>query len=67
MPEVEGEEGAAAVVTDRVADCFWTGLPLSETVTVKVEVPDAEGAPEITPVVAARVRPAGNAPEMDHV
>ena len=41
---------------------------MSVTVVVKVEVPVAEGVPEMVPVVAARVRPAGRLPELiDHV
>jgi hypothetical protein len=43
-------------------------LLLSVTVVVKVEVPVAVGVPEMVPVVAARVRPAGRLPELiDHV
>jgi len=41
---------------------------LSVTVVVKLEVPVAVGVPEMVPVVAARVRPAGRLPELiDHV
>jgi hypothetical protein len=50
------------------ADFVWTGLPLSLTVAVKFDVAAADGTPEITPVVAARVNPAGRLPEViDHV
>jgi hypothetical protein len=41
---------------------------LSFTVAVKLEVPLALGVPEMVPVVAARVSPAGRLPELiDHV
>jgi hypothetical protein len=41
---------------------------LSLTVAVNCDVPLADGVPEITPVVAASVRPAGKLPdEIDHV
>jgi hypothetical protein len=51
-----------------LAALVWSGLLLSLTVAVKVVVPAAEGVPEIIPVVAARVRPAGSLPEViDHV
>jgi hypothetical protein len=41
---------------------------LSVTVAVKFEVPVAVGVPEMVPLVAARVSPAGRLPEvMDHV
>jgi hypothetical protein len=40
------------------------GLLLSATVAVKAAVPLAEGTPEMTPVDAARVRPAGSLPEV---
>jgi hypothetical protein len=36
----------------------------SSTWPVKVEVPAAVGVPEITPVTAASVSPAGNEPEV---
>jgi len=36
----------------------------SSTCIVKVLVPDAVGVPEMTPVEAARVSPAGSVPEM---
>lgn len=56
-----------ATVIDAVADLAWEGLLLSVTVVVKVEVPVAVGVPEMVPVVAARVKPAGRLPELiDH-
>jgi hypothetical protein len=55
---------SAATAIEVAADLVWSGLPLSLTVAVKLEVPVAEGVPEITPVVAARVSPAGSLPEV---
>ena len=56
-----------AMVIDRGADLVCTGLPLSLTLTVKVEVPLAVGVPEITPELAS-VSPAGKLPELiDHL
>ena len=49
---------------DRTADCAWTGLLLSVTVSVKLDVPLLVGIPEITPVPGANVRPAGKLPEV---
>ena len=46
------------------ADAVWVGLLLSATAAVKAAVPLAEGTPEMTPVDAARVRPAGSLPEV---
>ena len=45
------------------ADWVWAGLLLSVTVTVKLELPVEFGVPEITPVVAASVNPAGRPPD----
>jgi hypothetical protein len=42
-------------------------VPLSVTVAVKLNVPLAEGVPEMIPVVAARVSPAGRLPAIDQV
>jgi hypothetical protein len=56
--------GAAAATTmDVAADFVWAGLLLSVTVTVKLDVPLADGVPEITPVVADMVNPAGRLPD----
>jgi hypothetical protein len=58
----------ATTLIEVVADCVWIGLPLSLTVAVKLDAPFAVGVPEITPVVAARVKPAGKLPDViDHV
>ena len=55
--------GAAAATTIEVAtDFVWTGVPLSLTVAVKLDVPLMVGVPEMMPVVAARVSPAGRLP-----
>ena len=56
--------GALAVIAiDIEADCVWTGLLLSFTVTVKFAVPLAVGLPEIAPLLA-RLSPAGRLPEL---
>ncbi len=49
-------------VIDIARDCVCAGLPLSLTVTVKVNVPLAVGVPEITPLPAARLTPVGRVP-----
>jgi hypothetical protein len=57
-----------AMVMDSAADFVWTGLLLSLTVTVKLDVPLVVGVPEITPLLAESVNPAGRLPLlMDHV
>jgi hypothetical protein len=48
----------------KLADAVVAGEPESVTLTVKLEVPAVVGIPEIVPVDAVRVRPAGNAPEV---
>jgi hypothetical protein len=56
--------GATAIESDAVAD--WLGLPLSTTLTEKLDVPLALGVPEITPA-DERLRPAGREPDaIDH-
>ena len=59
--------GVAERLIVSLADCVWTGLPLSCTLTVNVAaVPDV-GVPEISPL-GARVKPAGRLPAVtDHV
>lgn len=45
--------------------CFVAALLLaSTTLTVKDEVPDAVGVPEIAPLLAVSVKPVGNEPEL---
>lgn len=46
----------------RVAVALAAGVPLSDACTVKLDVPAAVGAPEITPLVAFKVRPLGKPP-----
>jgi hypothetical protein len=59
---------AATTVIEVVADWVCTGFPLSVTVAVKLDTPVTDAVPEIVPVVAARVNPAGRLPEViDHV
>lgn len=54
-------------MSDSCADAVPAGDALSVTATVKVEVPDAVGVPEIVPELE-RVNPAGRLPETrDHV
>jgi hypothetical protein len=50
------------IVIDRVAVAASLGLPESCTCTVKVEVPEAEGVPEIMPVLLLNESPAGRVP-----
>ena len=61
---VTGETAAATVmVSDSVAVCA-VGVVESVTFTVNVNEPDAVGVPESVPVDAARLMPAGKAPEL---
>ena len=48
----------------RFAEAEVAGEPESVTLTVKLEVPAAVGVPEIAPVAAVSIRPAGNEPEV---
>jgi hypothetical protein len=63
--------GREFVVTDRAGlttmlkfavAVLAVGVSESVTVTVKFAVPEAVGVPEIAPVAALRVRPAGKLP-----
>jgi hypothetical protein len=56
--------GLSPITIDVAADLVWTGLPLSLTVTVKLNVPLAVGVPEIAPVAAASVTPPGRLPDV---
>jgi hypothetical protein len=53
-----------ATNNDRLTDLDWIGEPLSLTDAVKLNVPLAVGVPEIKPVDAVRLRPAGREPEV---
>ena len=56
------------MVIENVADSLWVLRLLSARVTVKVDVPEDVGVPEIRPEVAAKVSPDGRLPElMDQV
>jgi hypothetical protein len=56
-----------AIVIDSIADFVWTGLLLSVAVAVNENDPLAVGVPEIIPLPAANVSPAGRLPEViDH-
>jgi hypothetical protein len=55
-----GPDDAVAVTV--ILSPFWCDDALFVAVTVNVAVPAAVGVPEISPVVAFRLRPAGNEP-----
>ena len=57
--------GDPAATTDkaRMPAAVWTGEPASLTVTPMEKLPLTVGVPEINPVVADRLSPAGRAPE----
>jgi len=56
------------IASDRVTDFVCMGLEESATLKVRLAVPTAVGVPEIVPVAAARLRPAGSVPlVMDQV
>jgi hypothetical protein len=58
----------ALTTIDNCSVAVIAGADESATEIVKVDVPVAVGVPEITPVAAFRVRPAGRVPaEIDHV
>jgi hypothetical protein len=59
-------EIAKVLATCSVRDfvSVWNGEDRSFTFTVNVLLPGAVGVPEITPVLASSVSPAGNAPEV---
>ena len=53
-------ESAALIVSERVLlAVLCVGLALSVTVTLRVDVPAVVGVPEMTPVAALRLNPAG--------
>ena len=58
------ESGGAAMTREIVADVVWAGLDASLTVTVMGKLPFAVGVPEMRPVLAARLSPAGRLPEV---
>jgi hypothetical protein len=59
---VNAEAAGAAMTIERAIDLVCAGLPASVTVAVKLVVPLPLGVPEIRPVLAARVSPAGRLP-----
>lgn len=68
VPGPEAIDAEDDTVIEVATDFVWTGFPLSLTFTVKFDVPTVFGVPEITPVVAASVSPAGRFPDViDHV
>jgi hypothetical protein len=59
---------AAAITIEAATDFVWTGVPLSLTVAVKLNVPLVVGFPSMIPVLASRVSPAGrHEPEPEQV
>jgi hypothetical protein len=59
---------AGAITIDRETDFVWAGLSASVTVAVRLAVPAAVGVPEMIPVDAAKLSPAGRLPALiDHV
>jgi hypothetical protein len=55
---------AGATTIERLADFVCAGFPASATVAVKLDVPVAVGVPEISPVLEARLSPAGRLPDV---
>jgi hypothetical protein len=53
-----------AMTSETEVDAVCAGLEESVMVAVKLKVPFAVGVPEITPVLAARLSPAGRLPEV---
>jgi hypothetical protein len=53
----------AATVMERAWSSVLSGLSVSAARTVKLDVPVAEGVPEIAPVPVLMERPAGRLPE----
>ena len=60
--DVETESVGVAAATAMLRDLVAVLLLASVTLIVKVEVPDAVGVPEIAPVEAFSVSPAGSEP-----
>ena len=56
--------GAAAIVRVKAFVAVCAGEVESVTLAVKLNEPDAVGVPEMLPVPAVSVRPAGRAPEL---
>jgi hypothetical protein len=63
-PVASIEFTALGALTVTLSDFVAVSELASVTLTVKVLVPVPVGVPEITPVVEARVNPAGKAPEV---
>jgi hypothetical protein len=60
--------GWAVIASDRVTDLVCMGLDESATLKVRLAVPAVVVVPEMVPVAAARLRPAGSVPlVMDQV
>lgn len=59
-----GVTAAATVMLNDFAAVCGVGAVESVTLAVKLNDPAVVGVPEIVPLAAASVRPAGNAPEL---
>jgi len=55
---------AGAITIDSETDFVWAGFSASVTVAVRLLVPAAVGVPEMIPVDAAKLSPAGRLPEL---
>jgi hypothetical protein len=68
VPDARAEEVivrvAGAMTSDKGTDLVWAGLPASATTTVRLAVTGAVGVPEMIPVDAARLSPAGRLPAL---
>jgi hypothetical protein len=58
------ERGGPAITSERVDEMVWAGFDASLTVTVTGKLPFSVGVPEMRPVLAARLSPAGRLPEV---
>ena len=58
----DGVPGVAATESVTVVVADWAAELESETATLKEKLPAVVGAPEMIPVLDARVRPAGSFP-----
>jgi hypothetical protein len=60
---VDGVTGVAVTESVTVAVADWGAEPESDTAMPKEKVPLIVGVPEMTPVLAARLSPAGSWPD----
>lgn len=64
--DVEIASVTGVMTMESWTDLVCAGFSASATLAVKLKVPLAVGDPEMIPVLAARLRPAGRLPAMDH-